>query len=120
MRIHDGNLMPVLDMIVDAQPHALHSIDPMAGMDIKKIKEDYGDRVALCGNVHCAHMQTGTPEQIRESTEYCLKWAKPGGGYIFCTSNCVFRGMPMESYDLIHRIWMEQRAYAEKPSPVAD
>jgi uroporphyrinogen decarboxylase len=114
----DGDLMPVLDMIVDAEPHALHSIDPMAGMDIKFIKENYGDRVALCGNVHCAHMQTGTPEQIRESTEYCLTWAKPGGGYIFSSSNCVFKGMPMESYDIIHGLWMKHREYNQAPAEV--
>ncbi len=83
----------------------------MAGVDIKAVKEFCGDKVALCGNVHCAHMQTGTPEQIRESAEYCLTWGKPGGGYVFCTSNCVFRGMPLSSYDLIHEIWMENRYY---------
>ena len=107
----DGNLMPVLEQIVEAGPDAIHSIDPMAGMDIRKIKETYGGRVALCGNVHCAWMQTGTAEQIRESAEYCLAHAKPGGGYVFCTSNCVFRGMPLESYDLIHQVWLEHRQY---------
>jgi uroporphyrinogen decarboxylase len=108
----DGDLTPVLDQMVGTGIDALHSIDPMAGMDIAKVKAEYGDRIALCGNVHCAHMQTGTPEEIRQSAEYCLEHAKPGGGYIFCTSNCVFRGMPLESYDLIHAIWRERRAYA--------
>jgi uroporphyrinogen decarboxylase len=108
----DGNIMPIIDQMVDCQPHALHSLDPMAGVDIKQVKKDYSDRIALCGNVHCAHMQSGTPEEIRESAEYCMENAKPGGGYIFCTSNCVFRGMPMESYDLIHKIWKERRDYA--------
>jgi uroporphyrinogen decarboxylase len=61
--------------------------------------------------VHCAHLQTGTPAQIRESAEYCLTHGKPGGGYLFSTSNCVFRGMPLESYDLIHSIWLERREY---------
>lgn len=107
----DGNIMPIIDQMVDCQPHALHSLDPMAGVDIKQVKADYGDRVALCGNVHCAHMQSGTPEQIYESAAYCLEHAKPGGGYIFCTSNCVFRGMPMESYDIIHNLWKERRNY---------
>jgi len=110
----DGNIMPVLDMILEAEPHALHSIDPMAGMDIRLIKKEYGSRVALCGNVHCAYMQTGTPDQISESADYCLRWAKPGGGYLFSTSNSIFRGMPLESYDLIHRIWRQKREY-EKP-----
>ena len=107
----DGNIEPILDQLVEAHPHALHSLDPMAGMDIKSVKERYGDRIALCGNVHCAYLQTGTPEQIRESAEYCLTYGKPGGGYVFCTSNCVFRGMPLESYDLIHSIWLERRYY---------
>lgn len=109
----DGNIMPILDELISARPHALHSIDPMAGVDIKEVKERCGNKIALCGNVHCAHMQTGTPQQIRESAEYCLKWAKPGGGYVFCTSNCVFRGMPLASYDLIHGIWMKHRDYDE-------
>jgi uroporphyrinogen decarboxylase len=107
----DGDIMPIIDQLVDAKPHALHSLDPMAGVDIKVVKERYGDRVALCGNVHCAHLQTGTPEQVRQSAEYCMKWGKPGGGYIFCTSNCVFRGMPLESYDLIQEVWRQGRAY---------
>ena len=107
----DGNLMPVIDQIVDAGPDALHSIDPMAGMDIRLIKERYGEKVSLCGNVHTAWLQTGTKEQITDSAEYCLEHGKPGGGYIFCTSNCVFRGMPLSSYDLIHAIWMNRRNY---------
>ena len=107
----DGNLMPVIDQILSCHPHALHSLDPMAGMDIRELKEKYGQQVCLIGNVHCAHMQSGTPGQIRESAEYALTHGKPGGGYIFSTSNVVFRGMPMESYELIHSIWMENRAY---------
>ena len=107
----DGNIMPILDALIDAAPHALHSIDPMAGVDIKVVKERCGDKVALCGNVHCAHLQSGTPQEIRESAEYCLTHAKPRGGYVFSTSNCVFRGMPLESYDLIHDIWMKNRDY---------
>jgi len=107
----DGNIMPIIDQLVGAAPHALHSIDPMAGVDIKVVKEKYGDKVALAGNVHCAHMQTGTEEQVRESAEYCLTHGKPGGGYIFCTSNCVFRGMPIERYDIIHNLWLEHRDY---------
>ncbi|MBC7960739.1 MAG: hypothetical protein H7X94_12825, partial [Vallitaleaceae bacterium] len=34
----DGNIMPILNQLVDCKPHALHSIDPMAGVDIKEVK----------------------------------------------------------------------------------
>ncbi|MBN1436159.1 MAG: hypothetical protein JW936_03715 [Sedimentisphaerales bacterium] len=107
----DGNLMAVMDALIQTGIDALHSIDPMADMDIKQIKQKYGKQICLCGNVHCAWMQTGTTEQIRSSAEYCLEHAKPAGGYIFSTSNCVFHGMPLQSYDLIHKIWMQKRGY---------
>ena len=94
----DGNIMPILDQLVSTRPHALHSIDPMAGVDIKEVKRLVGDKVALCGNVHCAAMQTGTDEEVIASAEYCLTYAKPGGGYVFCTSNIPFKGLPLERY----------------------
>ena len=107
----DGNIMPIIDQMVDCNPHALHSIDPMAGVDIKLVKEKYGDRVALCGNVHCAAMQTGTEQDVIDSAEYCLRYAKPGGGYVYCTSNVPFKGLPLERYQLVLDVWKKYRDY---------
>lgn len=107
----DGNIMPIIDQLVSAHPHALHSLDPMAGVDIKKVKEMYGDQVALCGNVHCAHLQTGTEQDVIDSCRYCLTYAKPNGGYVFATSNIPFKGMELERYKLVLRVWREMRDY---------
>ena len=107
----DGNIMPILNSLVEAGPHALHSIDPMAGVDIREVKRLVGDRVALCGNVHCAALQTGTVEEVIESAEYCLKYGGEGGGYIFATSNVPFKGVPPERYQLILDIWKKHRKY---------
>ena len=107
----DGNIMPILDQLVSTRPHALHSIDPMAGVDIKEVKRLVGDKVALCGNVHCAAMQTGTDEEVIASAEYCLTYAKPGGGYVFCTSNIPFKGLPLERYLMVLDVWKRMRDY---------
>ena len=107
----DGNIMPILNSLVEAGPHALHSIDPMAGVDIREVKRLVGHKVALCGNVHCAALQTGTDEEVIESAEYCLKYGGEGGGYIFATSNVPFMGMPPERYQLILDIWKKWRKY---------
>lgn len=107
----DGNIMPILNQLADCKPHALHSIDPMAGVDIKEVKRLVGDKVCLCGNVHCAALQTGTDEEVIASAEYCLTHAKPGGGYIFCTSNIPFKGMPVERYRMILDVWKRMRNY---------
>ncbi len=107
----DGNIMPIIDDLVACEPHALHSLDPMAGVDIGEVKAKYGDRVCLIGNVDCSLLQTGTREEMTASAEYALAQGKPGGGYIFSTSNCAFAGMPVESYQLIHDIWRRERQY---------
>jgi uroporphyrinogen decarboxylase len=107
----DGNIMPILDQLVASGANALHSIDPMAGVDIAEVKRLYGDQIALCGNVNCALMQTGTDAEVVESARYCLTHAKPGGGYIYCTSNVPFKGLPLERYLLILDVWKELRDY---------
>lgn len=107
----DGNIMPILDQLVACNPHALHSLDPMAGVDIRVVKEMYGNQVALCGNVHCAAMQTGTEQDVIDSAEYCLKYGKPGGGYVYCTSNIPFKGLRLDRYLLILDIWKKYRDY---------
>lgn len=107
----DGNIMPILNQLVDCKPHALHSIDPMAGVDIKEVKALVGNKVALCGNVNCALMQTGTDQEVIDSAKYCLTYGKPNGGYIFCTSNVPFKGLPPERYSLVLDVWKSMREY---------
>ena len=60
----DGNIMPILDQLVQAHPHALHSIDPQAGVDIAEVKRRYGDQVCLIGNVNCGKLDTGSDEEV--------------------------------------------------------
>jgi len=108
----DGNIMPILDQLVQARPHAFHSLDPQAGVDIKEVKKLVGDKVCLIGNVNCGLLQTGTPEQVAESAEYALKWGMPGYGYIFSTSNCVYTGMPLERYRIMLDVWRKHGDYA--------
>ena len=107
----DGNIMPILDQLAECKPHALHSIDPQANVDIKVVKERIGDRICLCGNVNCGLMQTGTDEEVIENVEYCMTHAKPGGGYMFGASNVIFKGLQVERYQLIRDVWKKMRMY---------
>lgn len=107
----DGQIMPILGQILETEPHGLHSLDPMAGVDIAEVKAACGDRICLIGNVNCALMQTGTDEEILESCRYAMEHGKPGGGYIFSTSNVIFKGMPRRSYDLMMDYYRANRDY---------
>ena len=107
----DGDIMPILDRLVECNPHALHSLDPQAGVDIAEVKRLVGDRVCLCGNVDCGLMDTGTDEEVIESARYALEHGMPGGGYIFCTSNCIYTGMRLARYELILDVWRQEGNY---------
>jgi uroporphyrinogen decarboxylase len=95
----DGDIMPLIDMIVDSGIDCLDPIDPIAGMDIAHIKEKYGKRVAIKGNVDCSHTLTfgSVEDTIRESRK-CLEIGMPGGGYIFSSSNSIHSSVKPENY----------------------
>lgn len=108
----DGNIMPILDQLLAANPHALHSLDPQAGVDMAEMKRLCGDQVCLMGNVNCGLMDMGTLEEVQESARYALKHGMPGGGYVFCTSNCIYTGMRLERYEAILDVWRQEGNYA--------
>ncbi|MBO5275249.1 MAG: hypothetical protein J6I45_11600 [Clostridia bacterium] len=107
----DGNIMPILDQLIEAKPHAIHSLDPMAGVDIAEVKRITKGKCAIVGNVNCALLQTGTEEEIIESAMYAINSAKEGGGYIYSTSNVPFRGLPLDRYLLVLDVWKQHRDY---------
>lgn len=109
----DGNIMPIIEDLLEGEPHALHSLDPQGGVDIAVVKRDYGDRVCLIGNVNCGLLDTGTEEEVVESVRYALRNGMPGGGYIFSTSNCIYTGMRLSRYDLMLDVWRREGNYPE-------
>jgi uroporphyrinogen decarboxylase len=107
----DGNIMPILDQLLQTGPHALHSLDPQGGVDIAEVKRRCGDKVCLIGNVNCAMLDTGTDDEVVESVRYALRNGMPGGGYIFSTSNCIYTGMPLKRYELMLDVWRREGVY---------
>lgn len=95
----DGNLWPILDMIVDSGIDCLDPLDPVAGMDIAEVKEKYGHRIAVKGNVDCAQTLTfGSVEEVVAETKEALRKGMPGGGYILSSSNSIHSSVKPDNY----------------------
>lgn len=109
----DGNIMPILEQMVECGPDALHSLDPQGGVSIPEVRRITKGRVALCGNVNCGLLQTGTDEECIADVRRSLREGMAEPGYIFCTSNCAYTGMPLERYELMNRIWREEGIYPQ-------
>ena len=93
----DGDLRLVLDQLVSTGLDGYQSVDPQGHMDIAEVRRKYPGLV-LMGNVQTSLLQEVDEPLIRESVRYAVNSAKPGGKYIFSTSNCLFEGMPLQSY----------------------
>lgn len=95
----DGNTEKLLPILVDEVGiDAYHAIEPPAGMDIGKLKKQYGRRISLWGNVDCGDLLTnGTPAQVRENVKEIIRVAAPGGGFVLASSNAIHNAVPMEN-----------------------
>jgi uroporphyrinogen decarboxylase len=56
-------------------------------MDIKRLKEEVGDRLCLWGGIWHEHIILGAPQDIRDDARYAFQYAAPGGGYILGSSH---------------------------------
>lgn len=97
----DGDLRQILPQLVSTGLDGYQSVDPQGHMDIAEVKSVYGKQLILMGNVQASLLQEVDDLKIRESVRYCMTHGKPGGKYIFSSSNCIFKGMPLESYHIM-------------------
>jgi uroporphyrinogen decarboxylase len=109
----DGNIRPILDMILDSEIDCLDPIDPVAGLDIGEFKAKYGGRIALKGNVDCAHTLTfGSEKDVVEETRNVIRKAGLGGGLILSSSNSIHTAVKPGNY---LAMWNAIRMYGKYP-----
>jgi len=95
----DGNIMGIIEMIVGTGIDALNPIEPQAGMDIRLVKEKYGDRIAIIGNIDCGYLLSQAPvEEVRRVTRRTIETAAPGGGYMLSSSNSIHSSVKPENF----------------------
>jgi uroporphyrinogen decarboxylase len=95
----DGNIMTVIEMIVGTGIDALNPLEPQAGMDIGLVKQKYGDRIAIIGNIDCGYLLSQAPvEEVRKVTRRTIEIAAPGGGYMLSSSNSIHSSVKPENF----------------------
>ena len=85
----DGNLLPVIERLLDLGISGLHPLEP-GSMDLAHLKKNFGDRVCLVGNVDIVETLTyGTLEDVEQEVKDRIELLGPGGNYIISDSNSV-------------------------------
>jgi len=94
----DGNLDAIMDDLVEAGIAGINPIEPLAGMDIGRLKKRYGKRLILVGNVDCSVvLPLGSRDEVVEATRACLRSGAPGGGHFIGSSSEITPSTPLEN-----------------------
>jgi len=94
----DGILWDVMDDIIDCGVDALHPIEPKA-MDIVEVKQKYGDKLCLIGNLDVGDVLTlGTVEDVRKQVEFNIENVGFNGGYCVGSGNSITDYVKIENY----------------------
>lgn len=113
MKHTDGNIWPLLDIFLEAGIDAIDPLEPAAGMDLGAVKERYGDRLCLVGNIDCRFLLTEASErEVVEAVKEAIAKAGPGGGYILASSNSIHPGVRPENY---RAMVLAARQYGQYP-----
>ncbi len=89
--------MPLMEDLIELGLDVLQPIDPTC-MDIVKVKEMYGDRLCLVGNVANELLRSGIPDDVEAAVKYLLRKVAPDGGYCLGSGNSVPEWANFENY----------------------
>ncbi len=84
----DGNLMPLLDDLLSQGMNAIHPLEP-GSMDVKELKNRYGDQVAFVGNISVDTLERGSIDEIKHEVNEAIDIIGPGYGYLMSSSNSI-------------------------------
>jgi len=108
----DGNLYPILDDICNSGIDGLHPIEP-GPMNLSDVKDRYGRRICLLGNVDCKYvLPYGNEEDVRNDVRRCIDAAAKGGGFVLTSSNSIHANVKVEN---VYAMVDEARKYGKYP-----
>jgi uroporphyrinogen decarboxylase len=94
----DGQLWPVLDLMLEAGIDGWQGIQPEIGMTLPRLQERYGGRLCFWGGVSMPALVAGTEEQVAEEVRVACESAPPAGGLVITCANSVMVGVKYQNY----------------------
>jgi uroporphyrinogen decarboxylase len=83
-----GRIYEFLDRFVDWGFDGILTMEPTAGMDLARVREQVGHRLVLVGNLDVSRLLvTGTRQEVEEAVKRAIRAAAPGGGYILSAAH---------------------------------
>ncbi len=93
-----GNLETIMeDLIADVGIDGKHSFEDVI-IPVQDFQVKYGDRIAALGGLDIDILSKGTPEQVREKTQFLIESCGIRGRYAVGSGNSIPSYIPVENY----------------------
>lgn len=94
----DGNIGPLLDLFVDLGFDGIHPVEPRAGLSVPRLRERYGDRLALLGGIcNSVILPRGDRGEIATHVHEVRSVGKEGG--LIIGSHSIGPDISVDTYD---------------------
>ncbi|MCL2478482.1 MAG: hypothetical protein FWF22_03210 [Treponema sp.] len=109
----DGHIKPFVEDSVSLGIRGLHPIERAAGMNLAEIKNKYGKKICIFGNVDNKDLLVnGSAAEIEAQVKECIKIAAPGGGYCLGSDHSVHDDIPNRNVFTLYEAGRKFGAYA--------
>ncbi len=101
----DGDIAPILPDLMDAGINVIFPVEPVGGMDIVHLREQYGTRLAFIGGID-KHVIRRSKEEITAELEYKIPPMVRTGGCVLGLDHRIPNSTPLENYRFyIQKAW---------------
>ncbi len=104
----DGHITDYLPDIAQTKIAAIHPFQRTAGMDLHWVKENYGRRFCIIGNIDSSRtLPYGTRADVAQEVREAIDIAAPGGGSVLASDHSLHDGIPVENAVELFRVGRE-------------
>jgi hypothetical protein len=93
----DGDMTPLLPSLIETGINTLYPIEPAAGMDMVRVRQAYGSRLAMLGGID-KHVLRRSKAEIKAELEYKIPPMVQSGGCVLALDHRIPNGTPLEHY----------------------
>ena len=94
----DGNIEPLIPMLIDAGIDGFNPVEPRSGMDLVRLREQYGNQAAWIGGMcNSIVLPNGPIEAIREQARRIVEAGRDGG--VIIGAHSIGPDIPIEHYE---------------------
>jgi uroporphyrinogen decarboxylase len=93
-----GRVKEIIPDLIEVGLDCLQPLEVKAGMDVRELKEKYGDKLSFMGGIDVRAMTDPDPDVIEKEIGSKFEVAKKGGGYIYHSDHSIPNNVSFEQY----------------------